>query len=149
MVKKIFIIIVLLFAGCGTAIHTFENAQVTKRYLNTKDKKEQLLVKRFLEYWHYRANGELEKSYSYELPYQRFLTPYKKYKGLIGGYKGSKTTLVGIKFKNDTAIITRKVRFGKKELTRYDKWIFVKDNWYHKFYQTIFPPKDIEEAKFQ
>jgi len=138
----------LLFTACTPKLPSYPEVSYNKEI--QQDSKTKLLVKRFLEYWHYRTIGDMKKAWEYELPYQKYLSDFKRYKGMVGPSIGSKTELVKIEYPAaDEAIITRKVHLGKDVLTKKDKWYYVKDNWYHKFYQTIFPPENEEEAQFQ
>jgi len=140
----------LLLTACAPKLPSYPEVSYNNKEIQ-RDSKTKLLVKRFLEYWHYRTIGDMKKAWEYELPYQKYLNSFERYKGMVGPSIGSKTELVKIKYPNaDEAIITRKVYLGKKDiLIKKDKWYYVKDNWYHKFYQTIFPPENEEEAQFQ
>ena len=117
----------------------------------TLQEKKQLLQKRFLEYWQARTAGNYQKSWEYELPSQRFLSSFNRYKITAPGYKGTKVTLYKIVLFTPTqAVVERKIEDKKGHtFIKKDKWFFVKDNWYHKFYQSILPPKTKEEAEFQ
>jgi len=149
----IFIIstILLLIEGCSIRIPTVSDVIYNKKNVIAKKRKERLLIKRFVEYWHYRQNGDFKNSWKYELPYQKYVISYKKYKALISNTPAKKTVLEKIIYlEPNLAIIIRKIYKNKNSsFMRKDKWIYVKDNWYHKFYQTIFPPETKEEAEFQ
>ncbi len=118
--------------------------------LSLEEKKE-LLQKRFEEYWQARAEGNYQKSWLYELPSQQFLSSYARYKIMAPGYKGMKITLYKIiLFTPTQAVLERKIEDKRgRTFIKKDKWFFVKDNWYHKFYQSILPPETEEEAQFQ
>lgn len=106
------------------------------------------LLKRCNEYWQARAKGDMRKAWEYELPYQKYLTSFEEYAAQVG--PSDKTICTKILEKdNKERIVQRKITIGKRNILKKDKWIFVKDNWYHKFYQTIFPPETEEEADFQ
>jgi len=149
MIKYVFIIFALLaFFGCESKVEKYEYKDVNIS-LTPSSKKEALLVQRFAQYWHKRLNGDYNSSYDFELPSQRYLVSLKEYKNVLGLYKGSKADLVHISYPHpDIAIVTRKMRIKNKAFTRLDKWLFIDDNWYHKFYQTALPPIG-EEEKFQ
>jgi len=149
---------ILLFAGCSLHNQTFStfkqfNDVNVSDSLEITDKKTSLLVKSFLTYWHARQNGDTNTSYQYELPYQRYITPYNKYKKLVSGlYYGKRTELKNITFSHNQniAIIDRNVYLQNNfSYPKKDKWIFFKNRWYHKFYQTVLPPKTKEEVEFQ
>jgi hypothetical protein len=150
MIKYLLLILQIFFLlGCSSKIPNYSDVILPKD-LNISDAKEKLLVKRFSEYWHLRSNGALEDSYKYELPHQRYLNTLEEYKRMTRGYRGVKTKLVKIDYIDENqSIITRKVIQSNKEMIRKDKWFYILDNWYHKFYQTIFPPSNQEEAQFQ
>lgn len=137
---SIFVIINLI--GCSSLQQPFPATQQEKR---------QLLQKRFTEYWQARMQGDYRKSWQYELPSQRFLTSFERYKAMASGYKGMKVEFGKILYISpDEAIIERRIKTSQKSVVvKKDKWFFVKDNWYHKFYQSVFPPKTDEEAEFQ
>ena len=149
--KRIFLFAVLfwIFGGCSMrTIPTYSD--VTYHQIKISDSKTKRLVERFVEYWHARTQGDMKKAWKFELPYQKFLSSFKKYKAEVGGYKGAKIELVGIRYEvPNIAIVTRKVRIGKNVMLKKDKWLYIKDTWYHKYYQTIFPPETMEEAEFQ
>jgi hypothetical protein len=144
------VVFLAFFAGCAPKTATYNDVLVTlpKENLSLKERR---LVRRFQEYWHYRLNGDLKKTYEYELPYQRFLLSYKEYKGLLDGYgKRARVELVSISFLHpDVAVIKRKIVTRKRTFEGKDKWLRVNGEWYHKFFQNILPPKNKEEEEFQ
>ena len=146
-----YLVIIILIGGCDIRIPKFSDVTYNQKNITASTKKEQLLIKRFMEYWHYRQNGDFQKSWKYELPYQRYVTPYQKYKALISNIPGKRTVMEKVTYiEPNLAIIVRKVYKNKSSsFLKKDKWIYAKDNWYHKFYQTIFPPETTEEAEFQ
>jgi len=137
---------IFFLAGCShkvifTDVHTS---------LHPQSNKEKGLVQRFEEYWHARVNGQYNKSYIYELPYQQFIIDFDRYKKTLGLYKNSKVSLVKVQYpQKNVAIITRKMEGKNGSWIKKDKWIYVDGNWYHKYYQTLFPPLDEKEAQFQ
>jgi hypothetical protein len=146
-----------LITGCTTSptvpkIQTFEDVNVSDS-IHASDAKTVDLINSFLFYWHARQNGDTNTSYYYELPYQKYVTPYEKYKKLISGlYYGVRTELNRISFQhnNNIAIITRKVYVSKGvSFPKKDKWIYYGNRWYHRFFQTVLPPKSAEEVEFQ
>lgn len=112
--------------------------------------KQRLLQKRFQEYWHARSI-DLHKAYEYELPYQRYIGDFSLYKKLVvKTKKGTKAQIVKIEYPHpNIAIIQRQMIFGKKQSLRKDKWIYVNGQWYHRYYQSVLPPSNTEEAQFQ
>jgi len=147
-----------LFLGCSARNELLQSKHIqiknvyVEKHISQNEILHQKLIQRFKEYWHYRQNGDYKKSYEYELPYQRYLIPFIKYKSLAAGsYVGDKTILKGIQLdkKSGAAILQRRVYFGNFYKDKKDKWIFVNGQWYHKFYQSILPPKTKEEAEFQ
>jgi len=122
------------------------------RDLNLSDPKRRALAESFLRYWHAREKGDTNTTYSYELPYQRYITPYHIYSKEVGGlYYGVKTELREISFPDrNVAIIVRRVYYSDGSFyDKKDKWIFSHGRWYHKYYQTVFPPNNGEEMEFQ
>jgi len=142
-------LMILLIGGCGIKIPHSKNVAYDQNL--SSNKKAKLLVKRFVEYWDARVRGDAKKSWEYELPYQKYLTDFQTYRKLLTGYEKSQIVLKRIIFQNNNkALIEREVFIGHKEkVNKKDKWYYVKDNWYHKFYQSALPPKTVEEAKFQ
>ena len=142
------VVMVLFFSGCNHQ-PSFSNI-ILPTYDNISNK-ERRLFKRFSEYWHYRLIKDFDRTYSYELPYQRYLIDKSTYKGLLDGYgEDTKVQLLKITFLSpDVAIIQRKIITKANTLTGKDKWIYVNGEWYHKFFQNILPPKNKEEAEFQ
>ena len=141
--------IIFLISGCSLKIPNSPNVSYNN-HVKLDKRKTKLLVKRFIEYWDSRIKGDAKRSWEYELPYQRYLTPFDDYRRLLSGYAHTKIELADIHFLDpDTAIITRKVHTKRKTYQRKDRWIYVKDNWYHKFYQSVLPPETVEEADFQ
>jgi hypothetical protein len=113
-------------------------------------KADKRLKQRFQEYWQYRINGDYKHSFAYELPYQQYITGLKQYKLISGGkYMADKIILYHIHHGKECTIVDRIVIMNHKKILKKDKWCFIKDNWYHRFYQSIFPPETAEEAKFQ
>ncbi|SMC10169.1 hypothetical protein [Nitratiruptor tergarcus] len=152
MIRIIFLTLLIFFSGCNlkspAPYVTIKNVAVGKDINITKA--DRRLIRRFREYWQYRINGDYEHSYLYELPYQKYLIQLEKYKMEHGGkYKAKKIVLRNIRYDGGCAIIDRIVVIDDKNFTKKDKWCFIKDNWYHKFYQSIVPPKTIEEAQYQ
>ncbi|SMC10165.1 hypothetical protein [Nitratiruptor tergarcus] len=145
-----FLLFTALFWGCATKIPSYQNIKINKAYFQGSSK-EKKLVSAFANYWQARIKGDYKTSFSYELPYQQYIKDFNKYKELIGGiYKGTTITLKNIKYSHpNIAIVTRVVKIGKNLYPRKDKWIYIDGKWYHKFYQTILPPRNPEDADFQ
>ena len=148
------IIILFILSGCDKKISSSKNSELEyvtyNKTIKIKNEKESLLIKRFLEYWDARVKNNSELTWRYELPYQKYLIDFKDYKNLLSGYKNTKISLNKIlKLTNQEAILERYTTGNNKTITKKDKWIYIKNNWYHKFYQSILPPKDMEEAEFQ
>ena len=137
--------------GAMALAQGFEDVNLSQD-LNLSTPKHRALANRFLHYWHARQHNEINTTYSFELPYQRYVTPYHIYRRRLGGlYSGARTQLHSISFPHeDVAIIVRRVyRPNGSFYDRKDKWIFTNGQWYHKYYQTVFPPKGKEEMEFQ
>ena len=141
-------LVVLFFQGC------LEKQSSLAKTANSHDiGKEKQLVQRFQNYWQHRSSCEIEKAFYYELPYQQYLLGLQEYLSQMDRrYCDAKVSLEKIEFNKENpniAIIVRKVKLknGHQYLAK-DKWIYVDNQWYHKFYQTIFPPEE-EEADFQ
>ena len=146
------------FLGCSVKHELLQSTHIqikdvyVERHISQNEPLYRKLIQRFKEYWHYRQKGDYKKSYEYELPYQRYLMPFIKYKPLAAGsYVGNKTILKDMYLdkKNGIAILQRRVYFDNSYKDKKDKWIFVNGQWYHKFYQSILPLKTEEEAEFQ
>lgn len=121
--------------------------------LEAKSQKHQKLIQRFTQYWNYRSSCNPQKSFSYELPYQQYLLGKEGYIARMDRrYCGAKIFLKKIehnKMYPDIAIIVRKVELKNGlQYPAKDKWIYIDGQWYHKFYQTVFPPEE-KEADFQ
>lgn len=143
------ILIAIFFSACS--FHTlpkYKNVSILNDHNISSDQK---LLKRVAEYWHYRLHNDYQHSYTYELPYQRYLIPLKAYKSLIDGYgKNAKIEIISVKFPNPyTAIVQRRIKTSTTILFSKDKWVNVDGEWYHKFFQNILPPKNKEEQEFQ
>ncbi len=143
-------IALFLLNGCSEKPQErYEN--VTIKEQKSFSKKEQDLVKRFSAYWHYRLKNQLDKSYQYELPYQRYLISVDDYKSQIDSYgEGTKVELASISYISPNIVaVKRLIKTPKRKYTLKDKWVYVNGTWYHKFFQNILPPKNKEEAEFQ
>lgn len=140
----------LLLIGCSIKLPSSKYVLIKNKKILT-NKKENLLAKRFIEYWDARIKGNTAKSWQYELPYMRYIMPYGTYKSMAKGYYGNKVILIQLEPKrNNEIIIIRKVFINPKHFViKKDKWFYIKDNWYHKFYQAVLPPQSKEEAEFQ
>lgn len=147
-----FIVLISLMSminGCSFKQQSYANIGLEKVKQDIRSKNRDL-VRRFSEYWHYRLLNNYKKIYNYELPYQRYLIPFSRYKALLAGYgKKAKVNLLSIDRNKNIAIVKREVVVGNKRYQGFDKWIFVDGEWCHKFFQNILPPKTEEEAKFQ
>lgn len=144
----LFFMVFFLFSGCLTKQPSTPN--VTMEYKGIKNKKTKKLIDSFREYWQMRVEGNYKKSYQFELPYQRYIIDYEKYRKMLGLYAKNKVILVDIVYPHkDIAIVTRKMQGRKKVQLKKDKWIYVNGKWYHKFFQTIFPPLNEQEAEYQ
>lgn len=153
---QILSIVIIFFAISGCSLTTLH-----KPHLDIKDvlvdsnisftsPKYRQLVQRFKEYWHYRMTGDYKKAFRYELPYQQYTISLQRYKLLSGGgYLADKIFLKEIINKDGCARVSRIVVLNDHNISKKGKWCYIKDNWYHKFYQSILPPKSIEEAEFQ
>ena len=152
-VLSIFILF-LIMDGCSLTAPqrpqvTIKNV-VIDSHIHIKSPKSRQLIQRFKEYWHYRMIGDYQKAFAYELPYQQYVITLKKYRLITGGqYMADKILLKDITYQNNCAVVKRIVILNEYNISKKDKWCYVKDNWYHKFYQSILPPKTIEEAEFQ
>jgi len=145
------ILLVVLFVGCSVKLPSSQYASIEKNRNSLNDHKKLLLAKRFIEYWDARIKGDTAKSWQYELPYMRYISTYENYKPMARGYYGKKVVLMRVEPQNkDQAIVLRKVYITPdRYVVKKDQWFYVKDNWYHKFYQAILPPKSAKEAEFQ
>jgi len=143
-------IIGALFIGCSIKLPSSKYVYVENNKI-VSDKKMTLLAKRFIEYWDARIKGDTARSWQYELPYMRYITTYNNYQAMAKGYYGQKVVLVDIKpQRKNQVIVIRKVYINpKRYIIKKDKWFYVKDNWYHKFYQAVLPPQSEEESEFQ
>lgn len=135
-------IVVLMFSGC-------ENSHFHLSHQSNQEK-QKLLEKRFQDYWNARAT-DLKEAYQYELPYQRYLNDFSSYKKLVVKIKkGTKAKILKVEYPHpNVAVIDRQMNFGKKHVLRKDKWIYVDGQWYHRYYQSVLPPSNVEEAQFQ
>lgn len=142
-----FLILLLFIVGCSNKT---EFLKIHSSFSNKDSNKEKELVKRFQKYWYARVHGKYQQSYRYELPYQQYIVNFAKYRKTLGLYKNTKASLIKIYYpQKDVAIITRKMGSKKNFWIKKDKWIYVNGKWYHKYYQTIFPPLNEKEAEFQ
>lgn len=148
--RALLLLFILIFTGCGVYKTSYPNVVVPKS-IEFKDKKTKLLIQRFQQYWFYRTHGDYNKSWLYELPHYRFKEFLENYKVMAGSYANTKIVLKKITYMHpNVAIIERDVVFeDNTTVSKKDKWIYIKDNWYHKFYQAIFPPQSNKEAIFQ
>ena len=132
-------LITILFFGCATKI---ENVTVKPEAVqSTNIIALEELIKRYRHYWHYFSKNDWEKTYEYELPYQKFFFPYSRYLRFYStAKKGFKVTLLKIKKKNDDIVYIKSRYQDKKTSYRFDdKWVRVNGVWYHKFYNSTFP----------
>jgi len=129
-------------------VHNSSNIKVEYVPLNNKEKK---LLRRFSLYWLYRIQGELDKSFEYELPYQKYIDGIKSYKSKIESLNSRTLTILKdiIYPYPNVAIIERELRLGNRVFKKKDKWIYIDGEWYHKYYQNILPPMNKEEMLFQ
>ena len=139
----LFFLIAIGFWGCSSKL------QPSKKVLNFEEKRHGLITT-FNRYWKLRTQGKYKQAWKFELPYYRFVTHFSEYKSLVGTYYKTDVHLQSIKFIHpNVAIVTRKIRAKNGTYYKKDKWIYVDRRWYHKFYQSIFPPSNKEEAEFQ
>ncbi len=148
MLKKIFLLLILIVI---ISLYLFTNSNKLPNYpesildknLTLKDTKEIALASRFLEYWHYKATANYDKSYDMELPLYRYLNTkdnYKSHNNFV--LKNFKSTLLSIQKLNnddDISLITLKYSHNNKVITKKEKWLYINGTWYHKYLVPVFP----------
>jgi len=123
------ILILSLFNGCSEK-HKYTKTDI-ELVLKTDDEKN--LANRVLKYWNYMSQHQFEKSYKMELPYQQYLYPLEKYKIInSGNNKHYYMTITNIKIKDNNATVSLKYKLHNTKLHLTDKWIKIKEIWYHK-----------------
>lgn len=139
----IILFIAYFFIGCELEIPQYSSVDLSRVQKKNLSKQEKLLLRRFAQYWNYRLKRDFAKTFSYELPYQKYITSFDYYKdNLIYSYGKGKIILDNIYFKDKNHAIITKEYINRKGEHFKDKedWYYVIDNWYHKFYQYIMPP---------
>ena len=110
--------------------------------LQITDERIKALSERDLAYWEYFSKNDFDATYKYELPHLQYLKSLAWYKNFYASanknftMQQSKITLVN----SDRAII--KHHFRDKEgnsLELEDRWVLVKDTWFHYFDLTKLP----------
>jgi hypothetical protein len=128
--------IILFITGC-----TPEIQNVTVDFdLNKTTQLEKKLIQRYKTYWYYFSNNDWDKTYDFELPYQRFFFPIERYKHhFTTAKKDFNIKLISINRKNIN-ISYLKSEFIKDKLKYQfdDKWVNVNGTWYHKFHSNTF-----------
>jgi hypothetical protein len=137
--KQLFALTALLFflSGCEPKhTYAFKDANLT-----LKNEKEELLSKTHLAYWEAMSKKEFEKTYMYEMPYQRFIKPLWWYKEFnAGNNKHYQVIQKEIMYDdNHTAkVITSYIKEKTKSIFK-DTWYYIDGIWYHKMKTSKLP----------
>jgi len=150
----IILVFALLFLGCekreahtASSCSNFQYAHKDGNFSQNISKELTELSCSHLQYWEYRSKKEFEKSYNYELPYQRFIYSNDWYKRFHSPDEGNFSILqveIIQKSPEFAEIKTKKILKDGYSYTFLDKWYRVGNKWYHKM-KTTYLPIEIED----
>lgn len=130
------------FAGCSEMPGRYEFAGLDAN-VTLESPEQKALADRVLRYWDARSRHDFKTAYDMELPYDRFLKPFKIYKAEGASlYKGFHTQVMRMEFDpSDERIawVFREYRYDDRRLPMRAKWIRVNGTWYHKYNFSVFP----------
>lgn len=138
----IFVGAAFLFLGCSDRLSKSKYVSVDEN-VSLETESLRALRNRFVEYWDARSLHEFDKTYMYEMPYQRFLKPFDVYSGELSvTFNEYNTVLKAIRFENeekDTATVFRE--YIKDDVVLHQKtvWYLVNGTWYRKYAFSLFP----------
>lgn len=129
----LFATIALLLSGCAVSNYKFAS---TDQNLSIESESLKELSKRHLEFWEFYSAKDFDSSYSYELPYLRFLKPLEWYKNFNApNRKNYKIKQLSIKeIDEGRAVVIH--QYSDKEGNTHeieDRWVLVGGRWYHYF----------------
>lgn len=122
------LIVSLFITGCN------EKPKYAKEDINLVlvDSDSKVLLKRALEYWNLHSQKKFEQSYQFEMPYQRYIYSLEQYQNFNApNYKEYTIIIEKISIHGSEATLNLKYRLDKRRFSFKDKWIKIKDKWYH------------------
>lgn len=134
--------LVYLLLGCSDRVSKSKYVTVDEN-VSMETQSERALRNRFVEYWDARSLHDFDKTYTYEMPYQRFLKPFEVYSGELSvTFSEYNTVLKAIRFENearDTATVFREYIKDDVILHQKTAWYLVNGTWYRKYAFSLFP----------
>ncbi len=136
------VLVLILLTACSDKIPKSEYVSIDQNItLNTKNAQE--LRNRFITYWDMRSRHLFDQSYSYELPYIRFLKNVEIYKSELSvTFRGFKTVMTKLQFDDagqTRATIYRDYIKDDVQLHQKSRWYLVNGTWYRKYDFSLFP----------
>jgi len=134
MIRYIFPLFLILFAGCVSNQQTFAFAKKSPD-INITDSKTEKLSRAHLYYWDRFSKKKFKETYAMELPYQRFLKNYEWYKKF--NYTNDQNYTIeqlNIRMLDKNSAIVKSKYISKDRQATFlfdDRWYFVNGNWYH------------------
>lgn len=130
----------ILFLGCSQPSSQYVSLDAN---LTLHSEKEEALAERFVTYWDARSTNNYKKSYALELPSYRFLASLEQHIVKLPIHKKvPHVTLHSIELidlKRNIAAVTSLHNQHKAV----EKWIYIDNKWYHRYYRPDFPEADI------
>ncbi len=147
---KSFVIVVLctlFIMGCDKKelVTQYQYAFIDGNVTIENDIKDlKLLKNNFRDYWEASSKGDLNSSYSLELPYLNFLKSLAWYRDFKQDDKRHyKATMLHIKAEdddNEVAFVRTNYKSDVMDINLTEKWIYVNGQWYHFYSQSLLPP---------
>ncbi len=136
------ILLCLMMISCSDKQASSQYVSIDEN-LTLQSKKDRALANRFIEYWDARSTHQFDKSYKYELPYDRYLKDIKQYRAELAvtleNYHVKMDKIEYLDADKRVALVYRTYTREKVLLKIKSKWIFVNGTWYRKYDFSLFP----------
>jgi hypothetical protein len=137
----------IIFIGCSKTdeVETYkyvsidENISIDNNITNTEK-----LITTYKKYWEASSKGDLNSTYTMELPYLNFIKSLKWYRDFKAddkhGYKATALKMEADALDHDVVYIRSNFKSKVMDVNLTEKWIYISGAWYHYYRQSLLPP---------